>query len=46
MPFHSKAQIGKIAVLEKQGKVPKGTFKEFAKKTPKMKKLPKKVKKK
>jgi hypothetical protein len=46
MPFKSKAQVGKIAILEKQGKVKKGTFKEFAKHTKNMKKLPKRVKKK
>jgi hypothetical protein len=46
MPFKSKAQVGKIAVLEKEGKVKKGTFKEFVKATPDMKKLPAKVKKK
>lgn len=43
MPFKSKAQVGKIAILEKEGKVKKGTFKEFADATPDMKKLPKKV---
>ena len=42
MPFRSKAQVGKIAALEKKGKVKKGTFKEFADETQDMKSLPKK----
>lgn len=46
MPFKSKAQVKKMAVLEKEGKVKKGTVHEWAKETPNMKKLPKKVKKK
>jgi len=46
MPFKSKAQVGKMAILEKEGKVKKGTFQEFADATPNMKKLPKKLKKK
>lgn len=46
MPFKSKAQIGKLAILEKQGKLPKGTVKKWAKETPNIKKLPKKLKKK
>lgn len=41
MPFKSKAQVGKIAILEKEGKVKKGTVKEWASETPNMKKLPK-----
>ena len=43
MPFKSKAQIGKIAELEKQGKVKKGTFDEFKKATPDMEKLPERI---
>lgn len=43
MPFKSKAQAAKIAELEKQGKVKKGTTKEWASKTPNMKTLPKRV---
>jgi len=46
MPFKSKAQVGKMAMLEKEGKVKKGTMKEWAAETPNMKKLPKKLKKK
>ena len=45
MPFKSKAQVGKMAILEKEGKVKKGTFKEFAEATPSIKALPNKVKK-
>lgn len=45
MPYRSKAQVRKFAVLEKQGKLPKGTTKAWAKETPNMKKLPNKVKK-
>lgn len=41
MPFKSKAQVAKFAILEKQGKLPKGTLKKWAKETPNMKKLPK-----
>ena len=40
MPFKSKSQMGKMAVLEKQGKVKKGTVKEWAAETPDLKKLP------
>lgn len=43
MPFKSKAQIGKIAELEKQGKVKKGTFDEFKKATPDFDKLPERI---
>ena len=35
MPFKSEAQKGKIAELEKEGKVKPGTFKQWAKDTPK-----------
>ena len=45
-PLKSKAQLGKLAILEKEGKVKKGTVKEFAKETPNIKKLPEHVKKK
>jgi hypothetical protein len=40
MPFKSKKQIGKFAILEKEGKLPKGTLKEWAHETPNIKKLP------
>ena len=46
MPFKSKKQLKKFAVLEKQGKLPKGTFKEWVKETPNIKRLPTKVKRK
>ncbi len=46
MPAKSKAQIKKLFVLEKQGKVKKGTAKEFADSTPNIKKLPEHIKKK
>lgn len=46
MPFKSKAQVKKFAILEKEGKLPKGTTKKWAAETPSMKKLPKKKKKK
>lgn len=36
----------KFFVLEKQGKLPNGTAKEWADETPNIKKLPKRVKKK
>lgn len=46
MPAKSKAQLGKLFVLEKEGKLKKGTAKEFARETPNIKKLPEHVKKK
>lgn len=46
MPAKSKAQLGKLFVLEKQGKLKKGVAEEFARETPNIKKLPYKVKKK
>lgn len=45
MPAKSKAQLKKLFVLEKQGKLKKGTAKEFANATPNIKKLPEHVKK-
>lgn len=45
MPFISKEQMKKFFVLEKQGKLKKGTAKKWADKTPNIKKLPKRVKK-
>ena len=44
MPFKSKQQVKKMAVLEKEGKVKKGTVSAWAKETPSMKKLPTKLK--
>lgn len=46
MPFKSKAQTRKLAVLERQGKVPKGTVHRWAQHTPSMKKLPERARKK
>lgn len=46
MPYKSKAQIGKMRVLEKEGKLKPGTNAEWARETPNIKKLPKHVKKK
>jgi hypothetical protein len=40
MPIKSKAQMRKLAVLEKQGKVPEGTLHRWAEETPNMKSLP------
>ena len=45
MPFKSKAQIRKLAVLTKQGKFSKEKFMEFAHATKNAKKLPERVKK-
>ncbi len=46
MPAKSKAQLGKLFILEKQGKLKKGIAEEFARATPNIKKLPEHVKKK
>lgn len=46
MPAKSKAQLKKLFVLEKQGKLKKGVAEEFARATPDIKKLPEHVKKK
>lgn len=46
MPAKSKAQLREMFVLEKEGKVKKGTAKEWADATPNIKKLPEHVKKK
>ena len=43
MPFKSLAQVAKMASLEKEGKVPKGTVKQWASETPNMKSLPKRI---
>lgn len=40
MPFKSKAQIQKMRELEKQGKVPAGTVKQWMDETPSLLKLP------
>ncbi len=44
MPFKSRAQLAKFALLEEEGKLPKGTTALWAAETPDIKKLPKKVK--
>lgn len=44
MPAKSKAQLKKLFVLEKEGKVKKGTAKEFADSTPSIKSLPEHIK--
>jgi hypothetical protein len=46
MPAKSRAQLGKMFELEKEGKVKPGTAKEWADATPNIKKLPQHVKKK
>lgn len=43
MPFKSKAQVAKMAELEKEGKVKKGTVKEWMKETHNPKKLPERI---
>ena len=40
MPFKSRAQIGKMAVLVKQKKIKPGVFREFADATPNIQRLP------
>ena len=46
MPLKSRKQLGKLAILEKEGKVKKGTLKHWIAETPSVKKLPTRVKKK
>jgi len=46
MPFKSKAQLRKFAVLVKQGKMSKKTFKEWVAHTHNLKTLPERSKKK
>ena len=46
MPVKSKAQMKKLFVLEKEGKLKKGVAEEFVRATPNIKKLPEHVKKK
>ena len=40
MPFKSKAQIRKLAILTQKGKFPEKTFMEWARNTKNTKKLP------
>ena len=40
MPFRSKAQMRKMAVLEREGKIPPGTFREWLSETWDVKRLP------
>lgn len=44
MPFRSKAQMRKMALLESRGDVPRGTVTRWAKETKGEKKLPETVK--
>ena len=44
MPFKSRAQLRKFAVLVEQGKMKPRVFKEWLKATPSVKKLPERVK--
>jgi hypothetical protein len=44
MPEKSKAQVRKMFVLEKEGKLPPGKAEEMARSTPNIKKLPEHVK--
>lgn len=46
MPARSKAQLGKLFVLQRQGKLKPGTAQEFARETPNIKALPEHVAKK
>lgn len=43
MPFSSKAQIKKLALLVKQGKFPKKKFDQYKKETPDADKLPERI---
>jgi len=45
MPFKSKAQQKFMFAAEARGEIPKGTAKRWAKHTPNIKRLPKRVKK-
>lgn len=44
MPFKSKAQMKKFFAMEKRGEMKKGTAERWAKETPNIKKLPKRIK--
>lgn len=46
MPFKSKSQARKLAMLTAQGKFPKKAFEEWANATKSYKRLPEKLKKK
>ena len=46
MPFKSKAQMRKFFAMKSRGELPKGKAKEWAKKTPNIKSLPERKKKK
>lgn len=43
MPFKSRAQLKKFAILLKQGKISIKTFERWIRETPNLKKLPQKV---
>lgn len=44
MPFRSRKQIAKMAMMEHEGKLAKGTVHRWAEETPNIKDLPNKVK--
>lgn len=46
MPFKSVSQLHKFYMLEKEGKLPKGTARAWIAETPKIEKLPQRAKKK
>jgi len=46
MPFKSKAQVRKFGAMVKRGEMSKAKFEEWLHKTPNIKKLPERVKKK
>jgi hypothetical protein len=43
MPFKSKAQMRKIAMLERQGKLPPDTYRKWLQHTPHPSRLPNRV---
>jgi len=43
MPFKSKSQMRKFAAMEKEGKLPKGTFKKWLNHTKNLRNLPERV---
>jgi len=46
MPFKSKAQVRKFGAMVKRGEMSKAKFEEWLHKTPNIKKLPERIKKK
>jgi len=43
MPYKSVAQMKKFYAMEKRGELPRGTAERWAKETPDIKKLPKRI---